>query len=266
MTLGPAAQILAFTAFASIAVAGALGMTTTMSMFRSGVFLMSSFVGVAGLFVLLLADLLGLLQVMMYVGGMLVMILFMVLFMHDPGGAMMAGMDLPPLERFFSLGLRPRPGSETGGPDKKANRPPGRGTRRGGHPREQGGSMDMSDMSMTTPIKSLAVYLAAGVGFGLALLVLLRPAWRLVDVLPDERSAERIGHLLMGKYMMAFEGAGLLILLGVFGSVLVSRPRRSRAPGDRKSPRAAVDARPTPVAEEGVPSDALTKRESEGAP
>lgn len=44
-------------------------MTMTMSMFRSGVFLMASFIGVAGLFILLSADLIGLLQVMMYVGG-----------------------------------------------------------------------------------------------------------------------------------------------------------------------------------------------------
>jgi NADH-quinone oxidoreductase subunit J len=32
------------------------------------------------------ADLIGALQIMMYLGGFLVMILFMVLVMHDPGG------------------------------------------------------------------------------------------------------------------------------------------------------------------------------------
>ena len=45
---------------------------------------------------------------MMYIGGMLVMILFMALFSHDPGGDMMAGMDLPLVEKFFSLGLLPK--------------------------------------------------------------------------------------------------------------------------------------------------------------
>lgn len=67
--MAAAFQAIAFTVFAFVATAGALGMTMTMSMFRSGVFLMASFIGVAGLFILLSADLIGLLQVMMYVGG-----------------------------------------------------------------------------------------------------------------------------------------------------------------------------------------------------
>ena len=41
-------EIIAFTVSAFIAIVGALGMTTTMSMFRSGIFLMASFIGVAG--------------------------------------------------------------------------------------------------------------------------------------------------------------------------------------------------------------------------
>ncbi len=108
MNLGEFAQIFAFAVFAFISVAGALGMTTTMSMFRSGIFLMASFIGVAGLFILLMADLLGMLQIMMYIGGMLVMILFMVLFSNDPGGDMMATMKLPLIEKLFSLGLLPK--------------------------------------------------------------------------------------------------------------------------------------------------------------
>ncbi len=115
-----------------------------MSMFRSGLFLMASFVGVAGLFILLSADLMALLQIMMYVGGMLVMILFMVLFRHDPGGAMMAAMPemLSPIERFFSRGLEqaksdthghgatPRPGRGSRR-HVGSSRAPGRGDRRG---------------------------------------------------------------------------------------------------------------------------------------
>jgi NADH-quinone oxidoreductase subunit J len=107
MVLGVAAQYVAFTMLAFIAIAGALGMTTTMSMFRSAIFLMASFIGVGGLFILLMADLLGMLQVMMYIGGMLVMALFMVLFSGDPGGAMMTSMmSLPLPEKVFSLGLK----------------------------------------------------------------------------------------------------------------------------------------------------------------
>ena len=109
MILGAVAQVVAFTVLSLIAVLGALGMATTMSMYRSGIFLMASFIGVSGLFILLSADLLGLLQVMMYIAaGCWVMILFMALFSHDPGGDMMAGMDLPLVEKFFSLGLLPK--------------------------------------------------------------------------------------------------------------------------------------------------------------
>ena len=65
MILAPIVQIVVFAVFAGVAVVGAIGMTTTMSMFRSGIFLMASFIGVGGLFILLSADLLAWLQIMM---------------------------------------------------------------------------------------------------------------------------------------------------------------------------------------------------------
>ncbi|HJU27308.1 MAG TPA: NADH-quinone oxidoreductase subunit J, partial [Rhodanobacteraceae bacterium] len=78
-----------FVGLSVIAVLGASAMLLTMSMVRAGLALMSSFVALAGLFVLLDADLLAAIQIMMNVGGMLVMILFMVMAMMDPGGEMM---------------------------------------------------------------------------------------------------------------------------------------------------------------------------------
>lgn len=254
MAIGPAAQILAFALFSLIAVAGALGMATTMSMFRSGVFLMASFIGVAGLFVLLMADLLGLLQVMMYIGGMLVMILFMVLFSTDPGGAMMAGMmEMAPLERLFSLGL------DAEGSAKAGMQHEGTGhTGHGGGGMEGMGTegMDMEGMSMYTPIKRPAAVLASLVGVLLATLLLLRPAWPVTRDLPDPDSARRVGELLMERYMVAFEGAGLTILLGIFAAVLLSRPARHRDRPGRERLRAAVDEDPVPIeAEARAPLD-----------
>jgi NADH-quinone oxidoreductase subunit J len=78
-----------FLALALIAIGMAAGMLLTMSMYRAGLALMSSFLALAGLFVMLDADLLAAIQIMMNVGGMLVMILFMVMIMMDPGGEMM---------------------------------------------------------------------------------------------------------------------------------------------------------------------------------
>lgn len=273
MILDPILEWLIFGAFGFIAIAGALGMATTMSMFRSGVFLMASFVGVAGLFILLSADLLSLLQIMMYIGGMLVMILFMVLFSHDPGGAMMAGMmELPAVERFFSLGLAAGDHHGNGGgkmehgssADEQGgqNRESHSASSEDGHNQEEsktsensdkekhnsdeGGGMDMGEMSMTTPLKPYAAILATALGILLVALLLLRPAWPVVDQTPDSASARQVGSLLMGKYMIAFEGAGLLILLGIVGAVFISRPAEFPDAGGRGH-RVSVDAPPARI-------------------
>ena len=81
-----------FLALSAVAIITAACMIITMSMYRAGLALMASFVALAGLFILLNADLLAAIQVMMNVGGMLVMVLFMVMIMMDPGGEMMWGM------------------------------------------------------------------------------------------------------------------------------------------------------------------------------
>jgi NADH:ubiquinone oxidoreductase subunit 6 (subunit J)/DNA-directed RNA polymerase subunit M/transcription elongation factor TFIIS len=88
-------EVLAWIIFLSlslVAIVTAAGMLLTMSMYRAGLALMASFVALAGLFILLGADLLAAIQIMMNVGGMLVMVLFMVMMMMDPGGEMMWAM------------------------------------------------------------------------------------------------------------------------------------------------------------------------------
>ncbi|MEO8713528.1 MAG: NADH-quinone oxidoreductase subunit J [Acetobacteraceae bacterium] len=229
------AEIVAFAVSAFIAVAGALGMATTMSMFRSGIFLMASFMGVAALFILLAADLLGLLQIMMYIGGMLVMILFMVLVMPDPGGAMMADMPdmMTPVGKIFSLGLKQDdPGDE-------------------GKMGDDMGDMNMSDMAMVTPVHRWAVGVALLTSGILIALLLLRPAWKIASVAPDPRSAERIGSLLMDKYMVGFEGAGFLILIGIVGAVFMARTGRHGEKADRDS-RAAIEGAPPEIEADGL--------------
>jgi NADH-quinone oxidoreductase subunit J len=236
--------------FAFIAVAGALGMTTTMSMFRSGIFLMASFIGVAGLFILLLADLIALLQVMMYIGGMLVMILFMLLFSHDPGGAMMSTHMTLKGPEWFSLGLARR--------QEHHHAHHGQAEDNQGH-----AGMSMQDMSMYTAIKRPAAILAMLMGALLVALLVWRPHWALVHSLPDQDSPARIGALLMGKYMIAFEGAGLMILLGIFGAVLVQRPAARPAAPDRDQLEAAVDEPPPPIEDDTLAPEVLDLREDE---
>jgi len=299
-------EIVTFAVCAFIAIAGALGMTTTMSMFRSGIFLMASFIGVAGLFILLAADLIGILQIMMYIGGFLVVILFMVLVMHDPGGAMMAGMDMALIERWFSKGLVPRghphdghmhgdhkEGHDSDNQENDAAEHASGGGHEGhsmphgahaapDHPSMQHGDdtgheghamhhgngnhssteMGEMDMSMVTPVRPVAAWLAVAVGIVLVGMLLLRPAWRVVDALPDPDSARRIGQLLMEKYMVAFEGAGFLILIGIFGAVLLARP--STYPDDSsRSAKVAVDEKPEPIAHDGLPPLTRSERSDE---
>src|SRR5258707_14204973 len=112
-----------FLALSLIAVITAAGMLLTMSMYRAGLALMASFVALAGLFILLDADLLAAIQVMMNVGGMLVMVLFMVLVMMDPGGEMMWGMKrdmhMPGLGAFSMHMPRGNPPAEEEAPQEK---------------------------------------------------------------------------------------------------------------------------------------------------
>jgi NADH-quinone oxidoreductase subunit J len=264
--MGKVLEIVAFAVSAFVAIVGALGMATTMSMFRSAIFLMASFMGVAALFLLLSADLLGLLQIMMYIGGMLVMALFMVLFMPDPGGTMMAAMPdmMTPLERLFSLGLVPgKPAGANSEPDSQSGGhshhheggPQGAGhgsgheahgeSGRAGHPAMSDMS-DMSDMTMVTPVRAWAGWLAVATACGLVGLLALRPSWSVSSAVPDPDSPRQVGLLLMGKYMVGFEAAGFLILIGIFGAVFAAHSDCHPDKTDRNA-RVAVSEPPTPI-------------------
>ena len=180
-------------------------MTRTMSMVRSGIFLMGSFSALAGLFLLLSADLLASMQLMMYIGGMLVMILFMVKMSMDPGGAMM--------------GIAPPEQEE--GKCAEEKHPHGGGMEHGKteEQRMQGGGMAGMDMSMTNDfIKPAAV---AGVLSSVVLLLLIFSIhWPQAAAANHANAALMVGKELLGRYMIAFEAGALLILLGVVGATI----------------------------------------------
>lgn len=112
------------------------------------------------------------------------------------------------------------------------------------------------DMAMVTPVRRIAAWIATATGLGLTLLVLLRPAWPIVQARPDPQSAHAVGMLLMEKYMVAFEGAGFMILLGIFGAVFMARVERHPDKGERGEPVARGDAPPAIEADLIVPGDA----------
>ena len=72
-------SVAAFYVLAALAVVGGAGVAFSRNIVYSALSLMASFLGVAGLYVLLSADFLAAVQVILYVGGVLVLIIFAVM-------------------------------------------------------------------------------------------------------------------------------------------------------------------------------------------
>jgi NADH-quinone oxidoreductase subunit J len=75
---------LAFYAFAGLSLIGALAVLFTRNVLYAAFFLLLTLLGVAGLFVLASADFLAIAQIMIYVGGVLVLVIFGVMLTHKP--------------------------------------------------------------------------------------------------------------------------------------------------------------------------------------
>lgn len=309
-----------FLPLAVIAIVTAAGMIITMSMYRAGLALMASFVALAGIFILLDADLLAAIQVMMNVGGMLAMVLFMVMMMMDPGGEMMWGMkrDMhmrgpgafsmhmpsgpPPPEdesqesqsQVYTCSMHPEiqqdhPGScpkcgmtliaqksseqpnqqneptmsmshanndmapQTSSQDNE-HTPSGMADMDMGDMKMSGhdmtgmdmsnhdmkmsdhdmGDMDMGsmtprqnydmmvDMAMSTSQLPWAIVIGALSAILLIALLILTP-WPLAKTVQIQDASRVVGELLLSRYMIAFEGAALLILAGIAGAVLLAK-------------------------------------------
>lgn len=75
---------LAFYGFAALALGGALAVLLTKNVLYAAFFFLLTLLGVAGLFVLTSADFLAVAQIMVYVGGVLVLVIFGVMLTHKP--------------------------------------------------------------------------------------------------------------------------------------------------------------------------------------
>lgn len=73
---------LAFYVFSALTLIGALAVLLTRSVLHAAFFLLLTLLGVAGLFVLASADFLAIAQIMIYVGGVLVLVIFGVMLTH----------------------------------------------------------------------------------------------------------------------------------------------------------------------------------------
>jgi len=68
-----------FGILSAVALIGAVGVVTTRNLFRAALFLVLSFVGVAGLYVLLEAEILAMIQLLVYVGAISILIIFAIM-------------------------------------------------------------------------------------------------------------------------------------------------------------------------------------------
>ncbi len=72
-------ELLVFVLFSLIALAGGVGVVAARNLFRAALFLLLSLFGVAGLFVLLAAPFLAAIQILVYMGGIAILIIFAVM-------------------------------------------------------------------------------------------------------------------------------------------------------------------------------------------
>lgn len=76
---------LVFLGLATLTVGSAIGVATSRSILYSGFFLLGTLSGVAGLYLFIGADFVGIAQLLIYIGGILVLILFAVLLTNQIG-------------------------------------------------------------------------------------------------------------------------------------------------------------------------------------
>jgi NADH-quinone oxidoreductase subunit J len=161
------AQVVVFWVFAALTVGSAAVVVLSRTLIYSAFALLATFFGVAGLYVLLGADFLAATQLLVYVGGILVLLLF---------GVMLT-------QRIYDLDLR----------------------------------------SGTIQLASGAI--VAGGLFVILTAVALKTEWPAGELHPAPTTAE-FGRLFLGKFLLPFEAASVLLLVALMGAAMIVRRRR----------------------------------------
>ena len=157
---------LIFTIFALLTIVPCFWVAFSPKIVHAAFSLLFTLFGAAGLLVLLGGDFIGVVQVVVYIGGILVLLIF--------GVMMTQGARLAPL-------------------------------------------------TVQLPARGLAALLCL-VLLGLTLLGLFRTDWPQSENLPaPQPTTEAIGDLLLGKYLLPFETASLMLLAALIGALLIVR-------------------------------------------
>ncbi len=166
-----------FYLLAALVVGSAFVVALARSLIYSAFALLFTFAGVAGLYFLLGADFLAASQLLIYVGGILVLLLFGVMLTH----------------RLYDLDLRT-------------------GTRHLG----AGALLALA----------LFAFLVFGGGTFLGAGVLLEMPWAANPVRVPGPTTAAIGELFLGRFLLPFETASLLLLVALVGAALIVRRKK----------------------------------------
>jgi NADH-quinone oxidoreductase subunit J len=161
------AEALVFWAFAVLTVASAVVVVLSRTLIYSAFALLVTFFGVAGLYVLLGADFLAATQLLVYVGGILVLLLFGVMLTH----------------KIYDLDLK-------------------------------------NETNQLGP----GLIVALGL-FVLLTATALRTHWAAVPR-PPAPTTNAIGELFLGRFLLPFEAASLLLLVALIGAAMIVRRRK----------------------------------------
>jgi NADH-quinone oxidoreductase subunit J len=158
-------QVLVFLFFALAALVGAAGVPMSKNIFWSAMGLLSALLGVGGLYVMLAADFVAITQLLIYIGGVLVLIIFAVMLTSQIK-------DIEVSNTNIGLG---------------------------------GGA-----------------FLFLIVGTLLTFVAMWAP-WKLMDAPTAGETTAQIGNGLLGKWLLPFEVASVLLVATLIGAIVVAR-------------------------------------------
>lgn len=162
------AEAVVFYLLAATAVASAAVVVLARSLIYNAFALLFTFVGVAGLYLLLGADFLAATQLLIYVGGILILLLFGVMLTH----------------KIYDLDLR-------------------------------------TEVTQFVP----ALIVAAGI-FAILTLTALRTQWAGLGMRAPAPTTQAIGEAFMGRYLLPFEAASILLLVALIGAAMIVRRKK----------------------------------------
>jgi NADH-quinone oxidoreductase subunit J len=180
------AEAAVFWVLALITVGSAAVVVLARSLIYNAFALLFTFFGVAGFYVLLGADFLGATQLLIYVGGILVLLLFGVMLTHR-----IYDLDLKSEVTQFMPGMVVAAGLL---------------------------AVLAWPLRFTIRLPGLVLQIHPGVMF--------QTQWAAGPVRPPAPTTAEIGRLFMGQFLLPFEAASILLLVALMGAAMIVRRRK----------------------------------------